>query len=266
MYNIKRQNITHLFILLFIVTAVSCKRQPVSLMHEYSVLTYDYLQLSKVLEKAYEKNSQALLDTFFTTWNKLLPAYSSNEAAAQSDTIYHAYKVFQEYYSPLNLSRLTDGQHETFKSDFRYLVVQNKLRIAVADTNPRFYYHYGVTVKETLDEYFRPKINIQGMPSVFLSPATDLIIYFFLFNPDSSLREDYHTRSEFLDKAMQMINHHWIRDIFKITTPNASSITFNKSFTKALVHFRVFYQFGEAYLERKNGDWKLIDSKLTAIE
>jgi hypothetical protein len=266
MQDIKNHILTHIFLFLSLIIASSCNRQPASLNFELPSLNYDYLQLSNVLEKAYEKNSQVMLDTFFTAWKELLPAYSSKETGAHSDTVYEAYKVFQEYYSPVNLSRLTGGQHENFETDFRYLIVQNRLEIAVADTNPLYYYYLGVTVQETSIEDFRPKINIPGIPVVFLSSQADSIIFFFLFNPDSSYRADHQKRLEFLKKAVQLTHHHWIGDYHKITMPNASSIILNESFSEAVVDFRIFYQFGEAYLERKNGNWKLINSRLTAIE
>ena len=77
-----------------------------------------------------------------------------------SDTIAAAYEVFIEYYSPINLSRLTGGGHENFETDFRYLVIQNSLQVSVADTNPLYYYYQGVNLTKSYIEDFRPTINI----------------------------------------------------------------------------------------------------------
>ena len=71
---------------------------------------------------------------------------------------------------------------------------------------------------------------------------------------------------DFLRQAVQLNHHHWISDYQKATMPVVSQIYVDESLSHALVNFRVFYQFGEAYLERKNGGWKLLSSKLTAIE
>lgn len=70
----------------------------------------------------------------------------------------------------------------------------------------------------------------------------------------------------FLRKAIQLTHNHWMDDYHKVTMPIASYIYINEKLNKALVTFRVFYQFGNTYLEKLNNKWVIINSKITAIE
>lgn len=262
----KKQTLLNISIFSFMFFIISCgdistSPEPVS-----SSSNSNYTQLSEILDKAYQQNSQKILDSFFIMWHEILPAYTPQEVSTFSDTIAEAYKVFIEYYSPTELSRLTEGRHENFETDFRYVVIQNSLQIAVVDTNPLYYYYKGVNITKTYLDDFRPAITIPKYPSVYLSSPADSIIFYFLFNPDSTYKEDHKARVDFLRQAMQLTHHHWIRDYHKVTMPYAFEVILNDSLTKALVHFRVFYQGGEAYLERRAGSWILISSKLTWIE
>ena len=79
------------------------------------------------LERAYAARSQSLLNQYFGDWADLIPAFSSAQVAAFSDTVRHVYRVFEAFYSPTDLNRLTNGRHENFETAFRYVVVQNTI-------------------------------------------------------------------------------------------------------------------------------------------
>lgn len=241
----------------------SCGNNPV----DSNSFTFAYEQLSIQLNQAYEQDSQEQLDIFFENWIELIPPHTPQEISSFPDTVKEAYAVFEEFYTPANLSHITGGQHENFESEFRYVVVQNQLEIAVADTNPEFYYYRGVNLQEMYIDDFRPSIQNQDYyPPAYLSEQADSVIFYYLFNSDSTYIDDHNERVGFLRQAMQLTHHHWIPDYHKYTMPHASRVIFNDSFTKARIQFRVFYQFGDAYLERKQGEWKLMRSELTAIE
>jgi len=80
------------------------------------------------------------------------------------------------------------------------------------------------------------------------------------------MQEGRYNRTQFLRQVMQLTHHHWFSDYHKATMPIASQVIFDKSLTKALITFRIFYQFGDAYLEKREGSWTLLSSRLTAIE
>ena len=253
-------------ILLSLLFALSCSNQSTSPDVIHPQVKFNSEKLSHLLTGAYEQNSQALLDSFFIAWQQMLPSFTPQMLSSCSDTVNEAYKVFTTYYSPTNLSRLSGGSHENFETDFRYIVIQNDLHISLVDTNPQFHYYDGVKHYDVHLDDFRPTPEISGHPFVYLSPQADSIIFHFLFNEDSTSRDDHNNRLEFLRQAMQLTHHHWFADYHKATMPYAFTIIFNNSINQALVNFRIFYQFGEAYLEKKNSSWMLINSRLTAIE
>lgn len=231
-----------------------------------SILSKDFSEIAQKLEQAYQNGSQSLLDTVFMAWQQTVQPYSHDEISDLSDTVQQVYYVFQAFYTPTDLDRITGGEHENFETDFRYIVLQNNLYFAVADTNPQYYYYYGVTTWEGNIPDFRPTPNESIFPFVYLTSQADSMIYQYLYKLDGTRKDDHEQRVTFLRKAMQLTHHHWISDYHKATMPIVSHIYLNEMLTQALVTFRVFYQFGEAYFERSNNNWVLIYSKLTGIE
>ena len=264
MYSVMRP--LNVCILLSFILTFSCGINSTSPDADHPKVEFNTDKLSNLLNDAYDQNSQALLDSFFTMWQQMLPPFTPNILSSYSDTVNEAYKVFNAYYSPTNLSRLSGGSHENFETDFRYIVIQNSLSISLVDTNPQFHYYKGVKHHEVLLQDFRPKPEISGYPFVYMSSQADSIIYHFLFNEDSTYRDDHEDRVNFLRQAIQLTYHHWIADYHKVTMPYAFNIIFNNSMNQSLVNFRIFYQFGEAYLEKMNDHWILLSSRLTAIE
>ena len=231
-----------------------------------SLLVNDFSEIANQLEYAYQSGLQSELDTVFAAWHRNIPPYSSDEINKFSDTIRQVYDIFRAFYSPTDLNRVTAGAHENFETDFRYIVVQNNLNFAVVDTNPQSYYYRGVTSRERTIPDFRPQPNETAFPVVYLSARADSMIYQYLYQSDRTPKPDHQQRVAFLQEAMQLTHHHWISDYHKATMPIVSYIYINEKFTEALVTFRVFYQFGQAYLERSNNKWSLIHSELTGIE
>lgn len=226
----------------------------------------NFSEIGQKLEQVYQRGSQSALDTVFTMWQKVIRPYSTSEITLLSDTVKHVYDVFQAFYSPSNLNRITGGIHENFETRFRYVVIQNRMHFAIADTNPKYYYYQGVKLTEGEIYDFRPQPEDKVFPVVYLSASADSMIYRYLYESDGKPKPDHQQRISFLREAIQLTHHHWINDYHKITMPEVSCIYMNRNFTQALVMFRVFYQFGEAYLEWSNNRWNLMYSKLTAIE
>ena len=226
----------------------------------------DFSEIAQQLEHAYQNGSQSALDTAFISWQQIIPTYSSNEINAHSDTIRQVYDIFQAFYCPWDLNRITGGEHENFETDYRYIVVQNNLQFAVIDTNPQYYFYQGVSIWEGTIQDFRPNLDDATFPFVYLSALADSMIYQYLYQPDGTLEPDHQQRVDFLREAIQLTHHHWISDYHKTTMPVVSHIYINEMFTQALVTFRVFYQFGQSYMERLDNRWILIHSKLTGIE
>ena len=226
----------------------------------------DFYKIGDKLEKAFQSDSQILLDTVFMAWGQNIKPFSSKEISQQSDTIQQAYKVFRAFYSPLDLDRITNGIHENYETDIRFIVIQNFIQIAILDSISKDIYSIGETIWEKNIEDFRPTPNESEFPFVYLTHEADSMIYRFLYKTDGKQKDDHSKRVDFLRNAMQLTHHHWINDYHKETMPYAFTIYFDKMLTKSLVSFRVFYQFGNAYFERTKNGWELKNSLLFGIE
>lgn len=226
----------------------------------------EFIDIEQQLEHAYSEGSQKALDTVFLMWEEKIPRLSFKEISMLSDTVGQIYEIFREFYTPEDLNRVTGGAHENFETNFRYIVAQNSLEFAVVDTNPKYYFHRGVTIRERTLQDFRPTPDETVFGVVYLSSSADSMIYRYLYQPDGSPEPDHLQRVAFLRQAIQLTHHHWIMDYHKATMPIASHIYVNETLTEALVTFRVFYQFGNAYLEKEDKEWVLVHSELTMIE
>lgn len=221
---------------------------------------------SQTLESAYNNQSENELKSAFEMWQWALPPYTSNELSAFSDTVQQVYEIFREFYTPTDLERITNGYHENFETEYWYIVIQNSIKYAISETIDENSYLAGELSGKFNIEDFRPSKENLSFPFVYLSTQADSMIREFLYLPDGSLKSDHQERAIFLRQAMQLTHHHWIADYHKATMPIVSYMYMNSTFTKALVHFRVFYQFGGAYLERTEEGWRLVHSELLAIE
>ena len=225
----------------------------------------DFGAIAQRLEGAYRQRSRDELRTVFESWQDAIAPYTHEEMAAFSDTIQQVYAVFQEFYSPTDLNRITGGAHEDFETDFWYIVVQNSMRFAVVDTGlEQLGYPEATAEEEILD--FRPPQGNLPLPVVYLSTQADSTIYRYLYQPDGTRESDHRDRVDFLRQTMQLTHHHWINDYHKATMPVVSALYMNGSLTEAKLAFRVFYQFGEAYLERRGSGWTITSSELRWIE
>ena len=124
---------------------------------------------------------------------------------------------------------------------------------------------------------FRPETTLPKDLRLFLVPPYHGELIQFLGNHHTPLgaggimypaRASKKTfeRQVFLNKYLNVIYGHWGGYWHLETHPEVSLIIMNPSLTKAILHFRLVYQGGEAYLENKDGEWKLVESKLTWIE
>jgi hypothetical protein len=93
------------------------------------------VQQAKLLQAAYNAKSREKLDTFFGNWSRETPTLSDAAIEKLSDTIRNAYRVFEQFYNPLNIQR--SGGSEWGNSIYKgvkYLVLQNEISIGFVDT------------------------------------------------------------------------------------------------------------------------------------
>ena len=87
----------------------------------------------RILNKAYNSQSQTLLTQFFQNWNTEIPEVSSLELATLSDKENDVYKVFKPFYSPNNLKRSGASEFGEINENTNYWLVQNTIRAFVTE-------------------------------------------------------------------------------------------------------------------------------------
>jgi hypothetical protein len=73
-------------------------------------------------------------------------------------------------------------------------------------------------------------------------------------------------KQEFLNHLTKVIRGHWGMGWHMITHPLGQVIRVDKTFTKAILDCRIIYQWGWAYLEKRNNKWELLEAELPVIE
>ena len=106
----------------------------------------------RLLKKAYKKESKELLHNFFEKWDEEIPPISDAEFAALNDTSQHAYRVFEAFYTPRDLTRLVGFPYSESYADVNLLVVQNEIRIGMRD---RVYYSEQEIDSMVLSNFYR---------------------------------------------------------------------------------------------------------------
>ncbi len=138
-------------------------------------------------------------------------------------------------------------------------------------------YSYTKELEQVEMTDFRPETTLPINKRLYLTADYRTELIQFLGNQHSPLgfrglmnpaRATKKTRKKqrFLNNYLNVIHGHWGGYWHLVTHPKVNLIIMNPELTKAMIHFRLVYQGGEAYLEKKDGKWVLIESKLTWIE
>lgn len=87
----------------------------------------------RLLKKAYKRDSQEMLLTFFQNWKEAIPPISQEEFAALNDTLKHAYSVFEAFYSPSVLAQLDSLPFFEYDTTSNFRVFQNQILVSMRD-------------------------------------------------------------------------------------------------------------------------------------
>ncbi len=124
---------------------------------------------------------------------------------------------------------------------------------------------------------FNPKINCKNKVPVYLTADYDKMLNIFLGNDEipfgneniiqpAKSKDESEKRKSFLENFIKIYKGHWGGYWQLYSYPIVSRIVFDKKMEYARIDFRMIYQGGEAILKNENGEWKLIESKITWIE
>ena len=228
------------------------------------------------LNRAYLDSSNSDLEDFFKGWE--LQSYPNSKKILKEfpEVIRFAYEIFGDFYDPKDLKRI--GKPEWGVDQFKnvgYLVVQGDLDVSIASklSTDSFSRNQSSILDFTINE-FRPSIK-GSTPTLFLTEDYQKVLNRFLGDESVPLGHDgimnparakgeSEKRQKFLNNKLKIYHGHW-GGWRLITDPTVTQIAFNKSLTKAVVHFSLVYEGGHAIYKHKKGKWVLVESKLTWI-
>ena len=91
-----------------------------------------------------------------------------------------------------------------------------------------------------------------------------LFLLLLLFVPALTSMAQY--KQQFIDNAAHIYYGHWGGYWQYETYPKAEQIIFNPEMNRAVVLFRFVYEGGQVILEKQNGEWTVVDTRLIWIE
>ncbi len=228
------------------------------------------------LFRSYLDNSDEKLTDFFNGWKKSSNSISKSELEEVPSIVKSAYEIFEDFYQPKNLTRI--GKPEWGPDQFKhvsYLIVQNSLNIIITNKLETEPFNSNITsILDITINNLRP--NVKGdTPALYLTEQYKTSLSHFLGSEEYPLghggimvparaKGESKKRQQHINKFLQIYHGHWGGWNY-ITDPTVSSINFNSSLNKAIVHFSLVYEGGYAIYILKKGKWILRESKLTWI-
>ena len=228
------------------------------------------------LFRSYLDDSGEQLEDFFHAWKDSSVGISKRELKSAPPVISSAYKIFEDFYQPKNLSRIGKPEWGTdqFKS-VKYFIVQKDLNVVIAKKlKENISLSDSPPILDITINNFRP--NLKGdTPALFLTDTYQRVLESFLgseelpvghgglMNP-SVAKGESEKRQKYLNSQLKIYHGHWGGWRY-VTDPTVTSIVFNKSLNKAIVRFSLVYEGGHAIYRFKKGKWILQESRLTWI-
>ena len=226
------------------------------------------------LHQAYANQSETELKEVFDIWEDQSMVITPENFKAIPISFQHAYKIFEDFYKPQDLSIFGGSEKgNKFYSNTQYYIIQSKIRVSVTSTDDAI----GVSDRSNISysaeiDDFKPLVK-GGIKALNMNHYYELVLKRFFgdngqisgnFGTQKISPEETNKRIKFLEKYVKIIPGHWGGINFS-SDPRITNITFNKDYTKALVHFSLFYEGGEAEYEFKNNKWEMIRSEINWI-
>ena len=229
------------------------------------------------LYRSYLDHSESRLSQFFLGWSQRSIPITDKNLEKLPAAFQHAYAIFEDFYQPKNLGRI--GDPEWGKDQFSkvsYFITQPTIDVVVTKNIVKDIHSNGFSnsiYSATLKD-FRPRIK-GDTKALFLDDYHSYLIKEFLGDEEiqaghsgimstSKAVGESERKQKFLNQYVQIYHGHWGGWRFA-TDPTITVINFNEKFEKAVVHFSLVYQGGEAEYKFKGGKWILVKSELTWI-
>ena len=244
--------------------------------HEEYKSTYTENQLLNELENAYAHQSKHSIENFFADWNKSVKQ-NSIEFINQNNSVKSIFEIYRTFYQPLDLLKLGDWEWgNSLNMNSKYVVVQNKMYYYIMPNDNFDNFLYWNENSDSIID-FRPPIDVKLDKVLYLMDEYHEAVNRFLGSESSGLGEgnimnpsrpieESQKRYNFLREFIPILHGHWGGYWHIETHPEVSVIILNKKLDRAIVHFRVGYQGGEATLVKNNNKWTVQSSMATWIE
>ena len=210
-------------------------------------------ELCEKLERAFRKSSSSNLEQFFIDWNTSVSSNTNN----QSDITTIIYEIYKEFYSPLELTTLSNWQWGN--SNSKYVVIQNKIYYAVAEKE--LFNTYWLINRDSIDN-FRPELNLAKNKVLYLLPEYEKALIMFL---GTEANDKNWKRYEFICPQFPIMIGHW-GWYWHLVIPEVYLMLLDTNKTFAKVLFSGGPRGGEAILEKKDDKWVITECKATWIE
>jgi len=236
-----------------------------------------------LLYKAYKTHSLKKLQAFFEHWATENPPLTDEASRQLDDTARNIYQLFSGFYNPMDIKRTGGSEwgNDIYKK-VKYLLVQDRIHFSVIDTLVYGTTNRGVmvfSVGSTYDTliYFRPQLQLDNVKCLPLTNEYNELLNRFLGDKHYKLGEgsimsparskgESEKRMKFLSGFIRVWYGHWGRYWQLHSYPYVSRVTFDNEFSTAVVYYTMVYEGGYAFFKKVNGEWNLVEAKLTWIE
>lgn len=212
------------------------------------------------LMNSYNDSCTNCLKDILDEWEK---EFSPNTTFPDSLKI--VYDVYQEFYSPWNLERMSESEWgNNIYNKYSYYIIQSSINYDFNYESPSTTNFYSISE-------FRPEIANDTINLLYLTDKhinafncfldVDVENSFFVPTSEKSI-----SKYRFLNNFLFFFKGHWGNYWTFETNPYVQKMSFNNTKDKVKIYFKLGYEGGEAILEKNEEDWEIIDFYMTWIE
>lgn len=229
----------------------------------------DYLP--EETQTIYDKLLTAYNDSCTSCLEDILKEWENTYAPTQNipDSLQNVYAVYQEFYSPWDLSRISESEFgDGIYKGVSYYIIQDSIAYRIGNSNDDKQYvvrNFRPTLENKAIHALYSGSNYKAAMNAFLGSEYTPFGTGSIMNPALASGET-ELRYRFLNNYLFFFHGHWGNYWHMETHPEVSMISFNEAGDSAKVDFRLGYQGGEAILVKTILKWKVVDHQMTWIE
>ncbi|HEX3023280.1 MAG TPA: hypothetical protein VHP81_12920 [Lachnospiraceae bacterium] len=242
------------------------------------------------LARAYELGKPELARQYFEFWNEESTKRTREEYRDVVEE--NLYKLYKAFFQPYNMEPLVDEQFMGYAGkEVRalnkvapYLVTQKQLPYTIQDISTMEDYLSGKGFSPSIprDERktlynFYPSVDINPEKVLHLTEKYEKDLNRFLGTRDPSLMSDTRKETEseraererrklFIQNYIPVLYGHWGGYWHLSTHPEVGLIILDRNLDRAVVEYRIGYNFGFAEYRISNGNWEFVRATMNGVE